>query len=170
MKFAAALALAFAFVAGAHAQGGPNSAPNTAPNTIPPIDNTNVDNKALDAVIYSGHFPWIARVPKTRSRKLSDYYTKFDEPPLYKWFSLLDPRISYEGLQVHLDSEKEQLRRYYQDNYLASQAFCVTPQPTTAETFSGSPQKVKFTARCKKRPMNSEDELEEKYRLPLGGL
>ncbi|OJA08763.1 hypothetical protein AZE42_08870 [Rhizopogon vesiculosus] len=66
-----------------------------------------------------------------------------------------------------MDSEKEQLRRYYQDNHLASQASRITPQPTTAGTFSGSPQKVKFTARCKKRPMNSKDEMEEYYRLPL---
>ncbi|KIM78646.1 hypothetical protein PILCRDRAFT_55234, partial [Piloderma croceum F 1598] len=31
-------------------------------------------------------------------RKLSDYYTKLDESPYYIWSSLLDPRISYQGL------------------------------------------------------------------------
>jgi hypothetical protein len=67
-----------------------------------------------------------------------------------------------------LDSTRDQLRQYYQDNYyLASQTFPITPQPTTTETLSGSPQKVNFTARYKKRPINLKDELEEYYRLPL---
>ncbi|OAX34530.1 hypothetical protein K503DRAFT_785690 [Rhizopogon vinicolor AM-OR11-026] len=52
----------------------------------------------------------------------------------------------------------EQLRRHYQDNYLASQASPITPQPTTAETLSGSPHKVNSAVRYKKQPMNSKDE------------
>ena len=119
-------------------------------------------------------------------RKLSDYYTKFDESPYYIWSSckqshysvyylshtlitVLDPRISYEGLladcgddytmQSHLDNAKDQLRQYYQDNYLAKSA-SVAPQPAVVETFSGSPQKVNFTARYKKRPNTLKDELD----------
>lgn len=127
-------------------------------------------------------------------RKLSDYYTKFDESLLYIWSSrklfpyihpkvpthlltVLDPRISYGGLlddcgddptlQRHLEGAKDQLRQYYQDNYLASQATLAVPQPAAAaQTVSGSPQKVNFTARYKKRPTNLKDELEEYYRLP----
>ncbi|OAX31085.1 hypothetical protein K503DRAFT_815280, partial [Rhizopogon vinicolor AM-OR11-026] len=108
--------------------------------------------------------------------KLSDYYTKFDKSPLCVWSShnsisflvkgLSDDCSDY-TLQVHLDNEKEQLHQYYQDNYLAPQASPITPEPTTAETVFGSPQKVDFMAQYKKRPMNLKDELEEYYRLPL---
>jgi hypothetical protein len=70
-------------------------------------------------------------------------------------------------MQIHLDQAKDQLRRYYQDNYVTSQPASATPQPTATETFSGSPQKVNFTARYKKRPATLKDELEEYYRLPL---
>jgi hypothetical protein len=39
-------------------------------------------------------------------------------------------------------------------------------QPAVAEIPSGSPQKVNFTARYKKRPSTLKDELEELYKLP----
>ncbi|KAF8154305.1 hypothetical protein B0H34DRAFT_721407 [Crassisporium funariophilum] len=32
-------------------------------------------------------------------RKLSDYYTKFDESPFYTWSALLDPRILYQCMK-----------------------------------------------------------------------
>ncbi|KAG1805948.1 uncharacterized protein BJ212DRAFT_1283108, partial [Suillus subaureus] len=107
-------------------------------------------------------------------RKLSDYYTKFDESPLYIWSScklfpyihpkvpthlltVLNPQISYGGLldncgddptlQHHLEGAKDQLQQYYQDNYLALQATLAVPQlAAAAEIVSGSPQKVNFTA------------------------
>jgi hypothetical protein len=69
-------------------------------------------------------------------------------------------------MQSHLDNAKDQLRQYYQDNYLAKSA-SVAPQPAVVETFSGSPQKVNFTARYKKRPNTLKDEIDEYYRLPL---
>jgi hypothetical protein len=39
-------------------------------------------------------------------------------------------------------------------------------QPAVAEIPSGSPQKVNFTARCKKCPSTLKDELKEFYKLP----
>ncbi|KAJ7830787.1 hypothetical protein B0H14DRAFT_2593081 [Mycena olivaceomarginata] len=39
--------------------------------------------------------------------KLSDYYTKFDESPLYTWAGLLDPRISYEGMKRDYSSDAD---------------------------------------------------------------
>jgi hypothetical protein len=95
---------------------------------------------------------------------------------------VLDPRISYEGLQAdcedsvsmqhELDSAKDQLKNYFQANYARR-----TPpaRPTTSSTgdsptqASGptrSPQKVDFTARYKKRA-RVFDEFDEYFRLPL---
>jgi hypothetical protein len=68
-------------------------------------------------------------------------------------------------LQQHVEDMKDQLQQYYQDKYVT-----LTPapaaQPAITETPSGSPQKVNFTARYKKRPSTLKDELEEFYKLP----
>jgi hypothetical protein len=68
-----------------------------------------------------------------------------------------------------LDNAKDLLCQYYQDNYLQASGFpAVIPQPIAAETSSGLPQKVNFTAWYKKHSMTSlRDELEEYYRLPM---
>ncbi|KAF8184116.1 hypothetical protein K438DRAFT_1974705 [Mycena galopus ATCC 62051] len=42
-------------------------------------------------------------------RKLSDYYTKFDESRYYSWATLLDPRLSYEGLRRDYADDPELL-------------------------------------------------------------
>ncbi|KAJ6556718.1 hypothetical protein B0H10DRAFT_1203841 [Mycena sp. CBHHK59/15] len=42
-------------------------------------------------------------------RKLSDYYTKFDQSHYYSWATLLDPRLSYEGLRRDYADEPELL-------------------------------------------------------------
>ena len=79
--------------------------------------------------------------------KLSDYYTKLDESPLYIWASrlffhsyiftfgltvssVLDPRIGYSGLladcgddesaKTHLLLAKNSLKTQYRENYLPS--------------------------------------------------
>ncbi|THU78181.1 hypothetical protein K435DRAFT_811775 [Dendrothele bispora CBS 962.96] len=97
-------------------------------------------------------------------RKLSDYYTKFDESPFYLWASLLDPRISFIGLKQDykddeellssLNKSKEDLHDYYTRYYANA-----VPQQTSIElsststnlnSLSGSPQKRSFTTRYKK--------------------
>jgi hypothetical protein len=70
-------------------------------------------------------------------------------------------------MQRHLDNARDELRQYYQDNYLSPQPTSVAPQPVMTEASSASPQKVDFTARYKKRPTAVKDELEEYYRLPV---
>ncbi|KAG2132135.1 uncharacterized protein EDB93DRAFT_928857 [Suillus bovinus] len=37
-------------------------------------------------------------------RKLSDYFFKIDDSPYYVWASILDPRITYEGLRDDCDA------------------------------------------------------------------
>jgi hypothetical protein len=94
---------------------------------------------------------------------------------ILKLNTVLDPQIGYEGLiadcgddvtlRQHVEDTKDRLRQYYQDKY-------VTPipapaaQPAVTEIPSGSPQKVNFTARYKKRPSTLKDELEEFHKLP----
>ncbi|KAG5639806.1 hypothetical protein DXG03_003396, partial [Asterophora parasitica] len=40
-------------------------------------------------------------------RKLSDYYTKFDESPYYIWAALLDPHISYAALKADFKDDTD---------------------------------------------------------------
>ncbi|KJA22731.1 hypothetical protein HYPSUDRAFT_138928, partial [Hypholoma sublateritium FD-334 SS-4] len=42
-------------------------------------------------------------------RKLSDYFTKFDESPYYTWAAILDPRITYTELEADYAGDTELL-------------------------------------------------------------
>jgi hypothetical protein len=95
----------------------------------------------------------------------------------FNLFPVLDPRISYEGLmsdccddvtmQNRVERAKDQLHQYYLDNYAKKESPGPATQPAVIKTSSGSPQKVDFTARYKKRPSAMmKDELEEFYKLP----
>ncbi|KAL0957536.1 hypothetical protein HGRIS_014904 [Hohenbuehelia grisea] len=60
--------------------------------------------------------------------KLSDYCTKFDASPYYIWASLLNPRISYEGLKVDyqcykallafLEASKTRFQDHFRTHYM----------------------------------------------------
>ncbi|KIL55008.1 hypothetical protein M378DRAFT_201131 [Amanita muscaria Koide BX008] len=119
-------------------------------------------------------------------RKLSDYYYKFDESPLYTWAALLDPRISYEGMKAdyanddnlseYLDSAKASLHTYFYENYAGKHvAPPVLDHPRTAgpsksktssQSRNESPQKVNFTARYRKQSSTRRDQLDEYFALP----
>jgi hAT family C-terminal dimerisation region len=68
-------------------------------------------------------------------------------------------------MQRHVEHAKDQLHQFYLDNYAKMPTPPPAIQPVVTET-SGSPQKVNFTARYKKRPSTLKDELEEFYKLP----
>ncbi|KAF7372351.1 Transposase-like protein [Mycena venus] len=108
-------------------------------------------------------------------RKLSDYFTKFDQSRYYSWAALLDPRISYESLRedyaddpeplAELEISKINLQSHFKQHYAAA-----TPAPPPAaesQSEPGSPQKVDFTSRYKKRgsAATTSDELAEYFRL-----
>jgi hypothetical protein len=124
-------------------------------------------------------------------RKLSDYFTKFDQSRYCTWaarwsncfqmitmhscdFAVLDPRISYETLRddyaddddllSHLEASKLGLQSHFEIHYAPTAPdvpSASTPQPT-----AGSPQKVDFTSRYKKRASASaSDELAEYFRI-----
>lgn len=90
-------------------------------------------------------------------------------------FSVLDPRISYQGLladcgddislKSHLELAKERLKNRYREQYMP-QVRATLLQPTAPQLSSGSPQKVNFTARYKQRSRTDVDELEEFWKLP----
>ncbi len=115
--------------------------------------------------------------------KLSEYYYKYDESPLYTWaarmcsflFSIcllincllvLDPRISYEGMRDdytgdhllanYLEDAKRDLYNHYNTHYanrVPSTSLLTALTPTTAILFKpqGSPQKLDFTSRYRKK-------------------
>ena len=128
-------------------------------------------------------------------RKLSDYYTKLDDSPFYIWASctslctplfstlmffgsVLDPRISYQGLLAdcagdpllvsQLEFVKGQLSQRYQEQYMQDIPALVPSRPAvmSTSTSSASPQKVNFTARYKQRPRPVADELWDYFKLP----
>jgi hAT family C-terminal dimerisation region len=90
---------------------------------------------------------------------------------------VLDPRISYEGalqdyandpdLLAYLESAKSSLHNYYAICYADS-----TPQTlddaadAVLPAMDGSPSKVNFTSRYKKKERVQRDELEEYFKLP----
>ncbi|KAK0460355.1 hypothetical protein IW261DRAFT_1428926 [Armillaria novae-zelandiae] len=95
--------------------------------------------------------------------KLSDYYYKYDESPLYTWAAFLDPRVSYEGmlddyaddetLLKYLESAKMSLRLHFHLHYANKSGQKVQPAPsvTLAPRIGqlpslGSPQKINFTS------------------------
>jgi hAT family C-terminal dimerisation region len=108
-------------------------------------------------------------------RKLSDYYYKFDESPLYIWASsrslsrflherlnflaVLDPRIMFDGLlaDCHMDDDaisylrraRTSLKAFYDENYstLALPSTAPSTPPRRFALASESPQKVDFTSR-----------------------
>ena len=91
--------------------------------------------------------------------------------------SVLDPRISYEGLKAdyaddlmlsdHLEQSKADLFKYFDENYASTDIQVLarsTPGPTTPP-IDGSPQKS-FTARYRRKERNPHNELEEYFKLP----
>ncbi|KAG5649577.1 hypothetical protein H0H81_003023 [Sphagnurus paluster] len=113
-------------------------------------------------------------------RKLSDYYYKFDESPLYTWATLLDPRISYSGLQSdyedddilleHLEKMKTELREHFHTHYAGKHTSCGVVQhekssaPSTSCATSGP--KINFMAQYKQAAQVPLDKLEEYFKLP----
>ncbi len=129
--------------------------------------------------------------------KLSEYYYKYDESPLYTWAahksfflfsvhvltncsSVLDPRISYEGMQDdytgdhlladYLEDAKHKLCDHYNAHYanrVPSTSPLTVPTPTTASLFKpqGLPQKLDFTSRYWKKTA-VVDELTMYFNLP----
>lgn len=130
--------------------------------------------------------------------KLSEYYYRSDESPYYTWaasmslflfiyvkalttispFTVLDPRIMYQGLlddfssepelQAHLESAKASLEKFYLVNYAcaASTSSSISRSPSSSSvTSSGSPQKINFTSRYQRKDRVSVNELEEYFKL-----
>jgi hypothetical protein len=92
--------------------------------------------------------------------------------------SVLDPRISYEGLKAdyaddlmlsdHLEQSKADLFKYFNENYAtASTPMSSAPSRSVPTTplIEGSPQKS-FTARYRRKERSSRNELEEYFKLP----
>ncbi|KAJ7713178.1 hypothetical protein B0H14DRAFT_3902038 [Mycena olivaceomarginata] len=93
-------------------------------------------------------------------RKLSDYFTKFDQSRYCTWAALLDPRISYDTLRddytddddllAQLEASKLDLQSHFEIHYAPTAPDAPPtsiPQPT-----AGSPQKVGFTSHYKNAP------------------
>ena len=94
--------------------------------------------------------------------------------------SVLDPRISYEGMKVdyaddltlsaHLEESKSNLFDYFNANYAntipaPSSLASTSVQPAPMALAVGSPQKA-FTARYRRKEKTSTNELEEYFKLP----
>jgi hypothetical protein len=95
---------------------------------------------------------------------------------------VLDPRISYDGMKLdyeddislteYLQSAKLSLHIYFSKHYagknVAPSHASFTHSPTTVAQshLDSSPQKVNFTARYRKAPQASVNELEEYFKLP----
>ncbi|KAF7370018.1 Transposase-like protein [Mycena sanguinolenta] len=133
----------------------------------------------------------IAQLPRTADpalldglvgahRKLSDYFTKFDESRYYSWATLLDPRLSYTGLRADyaddpdllegLEKSKAALEAHFQAHYanlkqpsgLEEQAELSQPSPP------GSPAKFNIFKRYGAPATStavSQNELEDYFRL-----
>jgi hypothetical protein len=129
-------------------------------------------------------------------RKLSDYFTKFDESPYYTWSAsalsscffnsinwifnclVLDPRITYEGLQDDyaddadlregLEKSKIALYKHFNDQYsLPANSLSATPS-TTLSISQTQPPIFDFTARFRRQVQRpSFNELDEYMRLPM---
>lgn len=93
-----------------------------------------------------------------------------------KIITVLDPRIGYDGLvadcgddlemQSALEDSRESLREHYRNHYAPKTLSMANPTPTTGPPVSsGSPQKLDFMARYKKRGRLVADELEEFFKL-----
>ena len=100
------------------------------------------------------------------------------------YYSVLDPRIMYEGLKedftnepellAHLEASKKKLQQFYQKQYsrrpqspnTSTSNNLPSTRTTTSTTVSGSPQKVNFTSRYQKRDRIAVNELEEYFKLP----
>jgi hypothetical protein len=93
------------------------------------------------------------------------------------FFSVLDPRISYEGvlqdyaddpdLLAYLESAKDLLRAHFNKHY-AGHAHSLNRAADThiQAATDDSPSKVNFTSRYKKKDHRLRDELEEYFKLP----
>jgi hypothetical protein len=122
--------------------------------------------------------------------KLSDYFTKFDRSRYYSWAtradissscaiqfsnmssSVLDPRLSYNGLKTDYADEPELLADLEFSKHELKVHFNTYFASTTADsaesqrTEPGSPQKLDFTSRYTQRANSGTvDELTEYFRL-----
>lgn len=92
--------------------------------------------------------------------------------------TVLDPRISYQGLLADcdndtslkddIDSAKSQLEERYKSQYHREPRPLPTTssRPSTSQQTNTSPQKVNFTARYQQRTPATHNELEEYFKLP----
>jgi hypothetical protein len=92
--------------------------------------------------------------------------------------AVLDPRISYEGaredyaddpdLLEYLEVTKSKLTTYYIQHYVnhATASHKSVSDAARSVTSDGSPSKVNFTLRYKKKENVIRDELEEYFKLP----
>lgn len=92
--------------------------------------------------------------------------------------AVLDPRISYEGacedyagdadLLAYLEATKLKLHAYYIQHYAnhANASHQSVSNAMQSVTSDGSPSKVNFTSRYKKKDSVLRDELEEYFKLP----
>jgi hypothetical protein len=95
-------------------------------------------------------------------------------------FVVLDPQISYDGLQqdyiddasllAYLDSTKSMLHAYYTENYanreVAGTKQNIAVDPSHSQASGGVVSKMNFTSRYKKKDNVLHDELEEYFKLP----
>lgn len=88
---------------------------------------------------------------------------------------VLDPRISYDVLKDdysddwdladHLEKSKDRLQHYYDTLYASSAPVDVPSFSTPSSQEPGSPSKVNFTARYRKKSRTTKNELEDYFKL-----
>ncbi|KAG6826103.1 hypothetical protein H0H92_001129 [Tricholoma furcatifolium] len=96
-------------------------------------------------------------------RKLSDYYYKFDESPLYTWAILLGPHISYSGMKLDYDNEPDLLAYTLR---MPKRSSSHHTSPTGASSVIASNILMNFMARYHQQFKAPIDELEEYFKLP----
>jgi hypothetical protein len=90
---------------------------------------------------------------------------------------VLDPRISYEGLQddakddpsalAHIDAAKAELEAHYKAKYARSLPAHLVSSPTPTTSTPASPQRVDFTVRYRRPTRELVDELQEYFKKIL---
>ncbi|KAJ6629050.1 hypothetical protein B0H10DRAFT_20993 [Mycena sp. CBHHK59/15] len=108
--------------------------------------------------------------------KLGDYFTKFDKSRYYSWATLLDPRLSYEGLcqdyanepdlLQDLEQAKAGLELHY-DLYYSDSDESFTRSTTPMESGPESPMKFDIFSRYGTQTASdgTKNELAEYFRL-----
>ncbi|KAJ7792593.1 hypothetical protein B0H13DRAFT_2172466 [Mycena leptocephala] len=151
--------------------------------------------KAAIAALPSTADPALLEGLVAAHRKLSDYFTKFDESRYYSWAtrlffyisikhilflippSVLDPRLSYEALRkdyaddsellAGLEKSKADLKKHFETHYADAQPSSVSDIPAESSP-AGSPVKFNIFARYGARATSSvvsNNELEDYFRL-----